>query len=220
MSDPTTPELIEVDLPAGKVRVDKATAEILIKSRDSLKDDARKVGERLGAMEAERKADADAAADAQRNAEIEKAAKAGEIDKLKAMMSEREGKLAAKMRDRSLESLIAKSGKTLPEAAGDVAQQLVGSCRFDLDSETLLAVGADGKPLSGSDGKPASVESLIDTFLATRPWFKPATQTPGSGGAGSGKAPTGKEMRASDLAAMAPRDRSKFFADGGKQIPD
>lgn len=189
----TPPELVEVDLPAGKVKVDKATAEILIKSRDTLKDDARKTAEKLGAMEAEKKAAADAAAEAQRNAEIEKAAKAGEIEKIKALMGEREGKLAAKMRDRSLEAAIAKGGKVIPEAVADIAQQLRGSCRFDLDTETLQAVGADGKPLTGSDGKPLSVDALVESFVSARPWFKPATQTPGSGAAGSPATPAGVE---------------------------
>lgn len=193
MADTPPPDLVEVDLPAGKVKVDKATAEILIKSRDTLKEDSRKAAERLGALEAEKKAAADAAEDARRTAEIEKAAKAGEIQKIKDLMGEREARLAAKMRDRSLESVIAKSGKVIPEAVADIAQQLRASCRFDLESETLLAVGADGKPLTGSDGKALGVDALVADFVANRPWFKPATQTPGSGAAGTPTIPVGVE---------------------------
>jgi hypothetical protein len=75
-----------------------------------------------------------------------------------------------------------------------------------------------GKPILGADGKPKTADAVIREFLDSKPHFRRATGSPGSGsqgGDGSGKASA--TATAAQVEAMDPMERAKFFAAGGKQ---
>lgn len=176
---------VEVDLPSGKVKLPKAAAELVIKGRDSFKEENRKMAERLGAIEAERKNAEDAKRKAEEDKAMSEAAKAGEIEKVKQIAGQHVTRLAERYRDRALESSIAKLPGILPQAVADIAAQLRACCKFDVETDTLAVIDAAGRPVTGADGKPLQVDTWINSYLEARPWFREANKTPGSGGTGT-----------------------------------
>jgi hypothetical protein len=187
MSD--QPETMEVELLSGvKVTLPKEQALKEIEQRQRIKGEVRTAHEELGKIRAEKDAAAQAAAEAATKLEAEKAMKAGELEKakqiLEASTNEKLGKIERNYRKSRLESLIGSNANVIPEAAKDIADALVSSCRFDLESESLAVVGADGKPRVGQDGKPLSVDALIAEFIDQRPYLRKSTTPAGSGAAG------------------------------------
>jgi len=212
-----TPETMEVDMPdVGKVVVAKDVGEKLIKSRDSLKEANRKAGERLGALESEKKTAEAAVAKAAEEKALAEAMKAGEIEKVREISNRKITSLSEKYRGAALERAISANANIVPEAAADIAAQLAISCRYDLDTDALLVSGSDGKPRVDKDGKPFGVDALIAEFVENRPYLRKASGTSGSGAGGSGSPKSGQSTNMAGLMAMEPKARAKFFADGGK----
>ncbi len=178
------PDLVDVDLHGVTVKLPKDQADKVIAGRQAAKDELRKANERAGAADAERKAAADVAAEATRTAEMEKAAKAGEIEKVKQLANEKVVKYGERLRDRTLEAAIAKLDTLAPDAGRYLLPQLRTSCRFAMDSDTLEVVGEGGAPRVGSDGKPMSVDALISEIIDAQPLLRKASGSPGSGAKG------------------------------------
>ncbi len=213
-------DTMEVDLPeVGKVVLPKAEAEKVIKARDALKENGRKIGERLGALEAEKKAADDKVKKAEEDRALAEAAKAGELDKVREISERKLRAVADKYGNKQLESLIGANKDVIPAAVADIAKQLASGCRFDLDSESFVIIDAAGKPRVGQDGKPLSVDALIGEFLDARPYLKLPSGSPGSGAAGSGQRPAGRVITRAELDAMSGKEQAAFFADGGTLKP-
>ncbi len=208
---------VEVDLPGGKIKLPKAAAELVIRGRDALKEENRKMAERLGAVDAERKNAEEMKRKAEEDKAMSEAAKAGEIEKVKQIATQQVGRLADRYRDRALEGAIAKLPGILPQAVTDIAAQLRAGCRFDVESDTLIVIDAAGRPVTGADGKPMGVDAHINSYLEARPWFRAANATPGSGaqGAAANKGPIPTITQAEYDAAMKDQNRSQPIA---KQI--
>lgn len=214
------PETMEVELLSGlKVTLPKDQALKEIEHRQKYKTDLRSAHEELGKIKSEKDAAVAAEQAKATQAEAAAAVKAGEYEKAKEILqresNERLGKLEKNFRKSRLESLIAGNANVIPEAAKDIADALSASCRFDLESESLAVVGADGKPRVGSDGKPLSVEALIAEFTDCRPYLRKSTATPGSGAAGGAGTKSGRSILRSEFDAMTGKDRAAYMSDGG-----
>lgn len=213
-------ETMEVELLSGvKVTLPKEQAQKEIEHRQRFKADLRTQAEELGKIKAEKDAAASAAEAAARKAEADIALKAGEYEKAKEIIErtsvEKIGKLERGYRHARLHSLISGNAGLIPEAAGDIAAALAGSCRYDLETEQLYAVDGAGKPRIGQDGKPLGADALIAEFTDSRPYLRKAATPPGSGADGK---QTSKETTVSrtQWAAMTGAQKSAFATAGGK----
>lgn len=218
------PETMEVELLSGvKVTLPKDQAMKEIEQRQKYKGDLRTAHEELGRIKAEKDATAAAAEETKRNAEAQAAVKAGEFDKAKQILeqsaNEKFSKIERNYRKSRLESMIAGNANIIPEAAKDIADALSASCRFDLESESLAVVGADGKPRVGSDGKPLSVEALLAEFTDSRPYLRKSTTPPGSGAAGGAGNKSVKSMLRSEWDKLPLKEKSAHV-DGGGTLRD
>lgn len=191
---------IEVDLPGGlKLTLPEDKAKQLIAARDAEKAAARLVNDELATLKSKAEAATAAAAKAESEKAAIEAAKAGDIEKAKELISKESSttisNLAGKYRDNALRAMVAANPGLLklPEAekqkglVDDILSQLRGSCTFDLKADTLVITGPDGRPILGSDGKPKSADAFVSEFLEARPYLRQPTQSQGSGGSGSGK---------------------------------
>ena len=213
---------IEVDLYGEKVTLPKERADKIIAGRQASKVEVGELNRRLGALEAEKTAAEQARAKAENDAAHAAAIKAGEIDKAREIAAkganDKLAKLSSKYRDQALENHLRNIDGIVKEAIPDIVAQLKGSCNFNLDSESLEVMDAAGKPLLGYDGKPVQADAYMAKFLENRPYFRLASQAPGSGSVGAGKSTaTGPTLSSDAIQAMSPIARAKFFADGGKQ---
>lgn len=214
-------ETMEVELLSGvKVTLPKDQALKEIEHRQKFKGELRTAHEEMGKVRAEKEAAAAAAAEAATKLEAEKAMKAGELEKAKQILesaqNERLGKIERNYRKSRLEQLITANPNILPEAARDIADALASSCRFDLESESLAVVGADGKPRVGQDGKPLSVDALVAEFTDQRPYLRKSTAPAGSGAAGgAGNKAAGKSMLRSEWEKLDAKARMAHFDAGG-----
>ena len=221
MPDEVKIEMVEVELMSGvKVSLPKEQAQKEIEHRQRHKTEHRSALEELGKVKAEKDAEAQRATDASRALEAEKAMKAGELDKAKQILTqaseEKLGKIERNYRRARLEAMVAANANVIPEAVKDIADALCHSCRFDLDSESLSAVGADGKPRVGQDGTPVSADALLSEFLNQRPYLRKSTTPPGSGAAGgAGNKAAGKSMLRSEWDRMPSKEKSAHFEAGG-----
>ena len=224
----TQDDLMEVDLYEGlKVKLPKAEAEKVIAARNADKETRRKNAERLGALEAEKDAATRAARETAERAEIERLQKAGEYEKarelLEANFRQRIEKLGSgRVRD-AVSAALANIQDLVedPKAREDLAAQLSQSCRFDVDTDTVAVMGADGRAVLGADGRPIQVGDLIRRHIDERPYLRRASKTPGSGSTGNGQKPGTNTMTSDQVAELAmkdPKALAKFFAEGGKQI--
>jgi hypothetical protein len=216
------PKVREVELGSLKLSLPEDQAEALIKYRDENKKTLRETSERLGTLEAQAKAAADAERRATEEAERAKLTSKGQYDEALRMEQEKNAKtrslLASRYRDRALESMVRGIDGVLPDAVEDVVARLSGSCVYDIETDMLTPVDQAGKPILGADGKPKTADAVIREFLDSKPHFRRATGSPGSGsqgGDGSGKASA--TATAAQVEAMDPMERAKFFAAGGKQ---
>ena len=146
--------------------------------------------------------------------------KAGELDKAKQILesatNEKLGKIERSYRRARLEGMITANQNLVAEAAKDIADALSASCRFDLESESLAVVGADGKPRVDSNGKPLGVDALIAEYTDSRPYLRKTTTPAGSGSAGSaGNKATAKSMLRSEWELLPAKAKAAHFTDGG-----
>ena len=185
---------IEVDLYGEKVKVSKERADKIIAGRQASKNEVGELTRRLGALEAEKSAAEQARAKAENDAAHAAAIKAGEIDKAREIAAkganDKLSKLSSKYRDQALENQLRNLDGVVKEAIPDIVAQLRGSCNFNLDSESLEVMDAAGKPLLGDDGKPMSADAHMAKFLENRPYFRRASQAPGSGSNGTARVAT------------------------------
>lgn len=218
------PTELEVDLPGGvKIKLAKDVAEKVIAGRQASKAEVATLNQKLGAIEAEKRA-AEEARDAEKRAkEHAEAVRTGDVEKARELAAkganEKLTKLATKFRDQALESRIRAVDGVVPEAVGDILTQLKGSCTFNVDTDTLEILDAAGKPVTGDDGKAIGADAYIVKFLETRPHFRVASQAPGSGAGSKGGAPaTGAKMTGPDFEKLSPIEGAKFLKDGGTII--
>lgn len=218
MPDPI--ETMEVELLSGvKVMLPKEHALKEIEHRQRYKSDLRTQSEELGKIRAEKEAASASAEQAARKAEADIAIKAGEYEKAKEIMersaNERVGKLEKGYRHARLQALISGNSALIPEASKDIASALATSCRYDIESESLVVVDAAGKLRIGADGKPLSVDALVAEFTDSRPYLRKAATPPGSGADGK---PAAKESSISKAqwSAMTGAQKSAFSIAGGK----
>lgn len=214
---------IEVDLYGEKVKVSKERADKIIAGRQASKNEVSELTRRLGSLEAEKSAAEQARAKAENDAAHAAAIKAGEIDKAREIAAkganDKLSKLSSKYRDQALENQLRNLDGVVKEAIPDIVAQLRGSCNFNLDSESLEVMDAAGKPLLGDDGKPLSADAHLAKFLEKRPYYRLASQAPGSGASGAGKTTAvGATMTAAQIDSMSPLQKAVFFKDGGKQV--
>jgi len=220
MPDTPPPETMEVELLSGvKVTLPKDQALKEIEQRQKMKGEVRNAHEELGKIKAERDAKEAAAAEVARQLEAEKAMKAGELEKAKQILEastrERLGKIERNYRKTRLEQSIAGNANIVPEAVKDIADALGTSCLFDLESESLVVVGADGKPRVGSDGKPLGVDALIAEYTDSRPYLRKSTTPAGSGASGGAGNKTAKSMLRSEFEKLDVKARHAHFEAGG-----
>jgi hypothetical protein len=219
MADPV--ETMEVELLSGvKVALPKEQALKEIEHRQKFKSELRTAHEEMGKVRAEKEAAAAAAAESATRLEAEKAMKAGELEKAKQILeqssNEKIGKIERSFRASRMEQLLGSNANIIPEAIKDIASALTASCRFDLESETLVVVGADGKPRVGSDGKPLSVDALIAEFVDQRPYLRKSTTPAGSGAAGgAGNKAGAKSMLRSEWEKLDAKSKAAHFDAGG-----
>lgn len=210
------PETMEVDMPeVGKVIVAKEIGEKLIKSRDSLKEAHRKAGERLGALETEKRAADAAIAKAADDKALADAVKAGEIDAVKKLHEGKVDKIANKYRGKALEAAVAGNESVVAEARSDIAAALAASCRYDFETDALQVLGADGKPRVDKDGKALGVDALIAEFVESRPYLRKASGTAGSGASGSGSSSKAPKMSLESYKALSAKERGVFHTANG-----
>ena len=220
MVDEIKPETMEVELLSGaKVTLPKEQALKEIEHRQKVKGELRSAHEELGKIRAEKDAAAQQAADSATKLEAEKAMKAGELEKAKQILesasNEKLGKIERNYRRARLEQLVSANANIVPEAVKDIASALSASCRFDLESELLAVVGADGKPRVGADGSPLSVDALVAEFIDSRPYMRKSTTPPGSGSAGGAGNKSGKSLLKSEWEKMSPKEKAAHFDAGG-----
>ncbi|MBA3589674.1 hypothetical protein [Methylibium sp.] len=220
---------VDVELQGGikiKLPEEQATAYTAARAKD--KAERETLAQVAGAAKAEKDAAAAAAAKAESEKQAMELTKKGEFDKARELLTAEHTKridsFAGKYRDTHLRAQVAglPALLKLPDAKAqtalvdDVVAQLRGSCRFDLDSDTLQVIGQDGRPALASDGKPMQADAFIAQFLEARPYLRQPTKTPGSGGAGAGESKSGPSITQSAFEAMSPKDRAIHFAAGGK----
>jgi hypothetical protein len=203
---------IEVDLPGGvKLKLPKDQAQKVIAGRDTTKEELRKANERLGALDAEKRAAEDAKTAAEREKAALEAAKAGDMAKVKelhtAELTAERTKISGKLRDKGLQATIGGNTKIVPAAVADIVEQLRGRFAYDFESDSLIVLDAAGQPVKDTAGKTQSVDSFLEPWLAQRPHYLLDGTPPGSGaakGGNLGKSP-GKISQADyDAAAKDP----------------
>lgn len=225
MAENPTPELVEVEIQGGvKAQVPADAAAKYREARAKDKAEREQLAQRVGAIEAEKRAAEEAKRKAEEDRQLTEAAKAGEIEKVRAMLQQqREREVRERdeeLRDTKLFAELARNPDILSDAAEDIAQQLRLSCLYDPSTRKVVAVDAAGKPRVGQDGKPLGVDALVSEFLSNRPWFRKPAGVQGSGAGGSGQpGTTPKTMSKAQWEALNKQDAAasaKFFAEGGK----
>ena len=213
---------IEVDIYGEKVKVSKERADKIIAMRQAGKAEVSELTRRLGSLEAEKSAAEQARAKAENDAAHAAAIKAGEIDKAREIAAkganDKLSKLSSKYRDQALENQLRAMDGIVKEAIPDIVAQLKGSCNFNLDSESLEVMDAAGKPLLGDDGKPVQADAYMAKFLENRPYFRRASQAPGSGSSGSGKSPASVATMTEAMAVEVGAVKVAAFLNAGGKI--
>ncbi len=224
-------ELEEVEIQGGvKVKLPKPEADAYRTARTKDKAEREDLASRYGAAKAEKDAETTRAAKAEQDKRAAELAKAGEVEKLRELLTkestEKVDRLASRYRDTHLRSAIGShptllklaDSKAQQALVDDVAAQLRGSCRFDIESDMLVISGADGRPALGPDGKPVQVDAWIAQHIDARPYLRQPTKAPGSGAAGGGSTTTGPSITQAAFDAMPPLARAKHFEAGGSIV--
>lgn len=211
-------DTIDVDIDGLKITLPKDQGEALIAKRQATKEEARKLGERLGALEAEKRTAEEAAAAAKRAQEAAEALKAGDIQRLEKIHTEKltteRTRLSAKLRDKALAASVAKAPKLVPTAVDDVVDQLRARTAYDFDSDSVIVLDAAGQPQKDDSGKPVTLDSFLGSWLEKRPHFLLDSTPPGSGATGGGKPPVtaGGQINRADYDAAVKAGRSDIVA--------
>ena len=199
-------ELVEVDLLSGaKVKLPPDVAKKEIEYRQKYKSDMRAREEEIGKAKATSEAAAAEVEKARQQAESEAAIKAGEFGKAREIYEQNAQKeikkareaveaVAGLQRNAHLQMALSRNDAIIPEAVGDAVQQLAVSCRYNLTTNVLEVVDAQGKARVDADGKPLSVDALLSEYLGTRAYLRKATTTAGSGGKQAEGSNAGKQV--------------------------
>lgn len=106
-----------------------------------------------------------------------------------------------------LRAAVSSNPEVTPTAVDDVVTLLRGACTFDLDAKVVRVMDGNS-PKLGEDGQPMKVDAFIANTLESRPHFRKATATPGSGGAsGAGGTRVGSSLTNEAFLAMTPAQR-------------
>lgn len=225
MPEPTTTaDLVEVEFQGGvKGKLPPAEAELYKAARTKDKAEREEMAKTLGGYKAERDA-----ADAKiKKAEAEKAeadaVKAGEIEKIREVMTkdhrEREAKFHASLVEDRMRAAVASNPDVVATAVDDLVAQLKSRATFDPDANALIIKDAAGKPLlDPSTGKPIGADALVKDFLSTRPHYRKNSTPDGTGAAQPAQPAKGSTLSAAQMELMGPMQKAKFFQDGGKQV--
>ena len=166
---------------------------------------------------------------AREKADEDKAKAAGEWDKLREKLSGQHAAELKKLQDQiaaleqsergavvktGLMSALAEAGAT-EEGLSLLPDILQGRAKMENDNgkRVVKILDADGSPMLVK-GRDATFADLVAAASEKYPSLFKATTKPGSGtqpgGNGAGRA-TGKEVKAGELDAMAPREKAAFF---------
>lgn len=188
---------VEIILQGGvKVKVPEDQAALYTEARQKDKQEREQLGLAVTAAKAEKEAEAAKLLKAEQDKQAIELAKKGEVDQVRELLTKENkatvDKLAAKYRDTHLEAMISRSVKIEDEKLrrviiGDALAQLRSSCQFDLEKDTLVVIGADGRPALAKDGKPQTADAYLTEYLDERPHMRSGIMASGSGAAGSGK---------------------------------
>ncbi len=188
-------DTIEVDIDGLKLTLPKDQGEALIAKRQATKDESRKLGERLGALEAEKRTAEEAAAAAKRERDAAEALKAGDIKKLEQLHTEKltaeRTRTATRLRDKGLAAVVAKTPKLAPTAIEDVVEQLKARTQYDFESDSVIVLDAAGQPQKDDSGKPMTLDSFMGSWLEKRPHYLLDSTPSGSGATSTGTPPKG-----------------------------
>lgn len=215
-----TKDTVSVDLHGQKLELPKEMAEKIIAARDADKARLRELNEKLGKLDAEAAAAIAKANKAEEDRLALEHMKKGEVDKAKEMLTkeykDRESKLAAKARDKHLAALVAANPNVVKSAVSDIVEALKGRTSYNLDSEAVVVLNADGSPQMNSEGKPLEVDAFLGDWLDKRPHYLLDKTPKGSGGEGTKGNTSGKVKTAAQIEELSPMEKAKFFADGGQ----
>ena len=125
--------------------------------------------------------------------------------------------LSGKFRLMALEHAAASNQQLVAGAAKDVAAALASNCSYDLDSDALQVLGADGKPRVDAVGKPLGVDAVISEYVSARPYLH---KDDGLVAAGVGKkaAGAGRTMTIDAYKQLRATAQGAFFQNGGKLV--
>lgn len=211
-------ETIEVDIAGTKVSLPKDVGEKVINWRDQEKAAKRELSEKAGKLEADLQAKEAARVKAEEDKLALEAAKKGEIDQVRALMSRQEreklDKLGQKYLAKHLLAAVAARKDVADTATDDIVDQLKQRSKYDFDSDSVVIVRPDGSPDVDESGKPVQVDAWLGKWLEKKPHFL-RDRTPVGSGAQGGKAATGKTITAESFRTMRPSEAAKFFQDGG-----
>lgn len=188
MADPitTATDLEEVELQGSvKVKMPKADAEAYRAARSKDKGERDALAQRIGTVDAEKRAAEAAAIEARAAAEIEKATKAGDFAKAQQLAEQRaQGKVDKVAGHAIAMELRAAVLKVSPGLDADSISDIVtlnrGRLRYNTETGTAEALDAAGQPLL-VDGKAVGADALIAEFVKTRPHYRIAKVPRGDG---------------------------------------
>jgi flagellar motility protein MotE (MotC chaperone) len=127
--------------------------------------------------------------------------------KLKAAQAETES-VSREYLNEKLRAAVATHPDIVPSAVDDVVSIIRGGCSYDSAAKVVRVLDGSS-PKLGEDGAPMKVDAFINEALATRPHFRKATATPGSGGAsGAGGTKVGQTITNEAFLAMSPTQRA------------
>jgi hypothetical protein len=181
------------------------------------------MAERLAEIEGKARAAEDAQRRATEEAAMAKLSSKGEFEEaLKRTKEEHATQMESafrRVRDSTLRAVISKAPGLMPSAIDDVAFQLSSGCKYDPATESLVFKDAAGRPILGNDGRPATVETVLESFLSNRPHFRQAAGSAGSGAGGNTGNTSIPTIYRKDLASMTP-DQATLFAAGKIKLID
>jgi len=211
-------DIIEVDIAGAKVSLPKDVAEKVILWRDTEKAARRDLLEKSGKLEADLSAKEAARIKSEEDKLAMEAAKKGEIEQVRAIMSreskDREAKLAQKYLAKHLLAAVSSRKDVADTATDDIVDQLKQRSKYDFDSDAVVVLDEAGQPIKDEAGKLIQVDAWLGRWLEKKPHYL-RDRTPVGSGAQGGKAASGKAISTAAFEAMPPREAAKFFADGG-----
>lgn len=229
----TAPTTREVDIDGVTVSVPADVAEKLIAKRQAFKEEHRKLSERIGAIDAERKAAEERANREAQEKEAIKLAKDGEIGKVREMLTKdlvaqheaRTKDLSAALETARKHNLSLQIGATVraknqhldAESVQDIVTLISLRARpSDEDPSRVVFLDDGGKPVVDKAGAPVGPEAYVEQFLSKRKAYQPATVPNKSGSTPARNVRSGQTISKAEFDAMQPKAKGAFIADGGK----